>query len=107
MHMQEIDAGRQVTIRRQEMHKALESRFNMVEVPIDVSVVEFDAGEDGAARPVVEELWPLVEKGRVVFIPLHHEEVATAKLIVGPEVTGNAANHVARVQAPPIPGPKP
>src|ERR1700752_2579713 len=71
----------------------------MVEVPIDISVVELDAGEYGALRTVVEELWPLVEESRVVFIPLHDEKVATSKLIVRSEVARNAANHVARVQA--------
>ena len=89
--MRKIDAGGQVAIRWQDVYKALESRVDMVQVPIDIGVVEFDAGENSAARAVVEELWPLVEEGRVVFIPLHYEEGATPKFIVGPEVARNTA----------------
>ena len=51
----------------------------MGEVSIDVGMVELDAGQNDRLRAVVKKFWALIKKGRVVFITLDDEEVATSR----------------------------
>jgi hypothetical protein len=66
-------------------------------IGVDVRVVEFEVVEDGRARPVVQELGPLVEERRVVLVGLDHERPA-AKTRRHAEVLRHAADQKAGVQ---------
>ena len=50
----------------------------MIEIAVNIGVVEFDAGQDDMARPVVEKLRPLIKKRRVILVALEHHVLARA-----------------------------
>ncbi len=90
-------AGGQEAVLRHQVHEALEGALVVRLVPVDVGVVQLARGEDRRARPVVQELGPLVEVGRVVLVPLDHEGLAPAQPEVGVEVAGDAAHQERRI----------
>jgi len=52
-------AGSRVAVRRKEREELLERALVVGGVAVDVRVIELGAGEDGGARPVVQELGAL------------------------------------------------
>ncbi len=77
---------------RNEVHEALESRFNRIEIFVDIGVIEFDRGEDKGVWKVVQKLWTLVEKCRVVFVAFEDEMVARSEAEAAAEIFGDASN---------------
>ena len=65
----------------------------------DVAVVELEVVQHDRARPVMDELRPLVEEGRVVLVGLDHEELRIGEPRRYREVMRDTAHEEARVQA--------
>src|SRR5258706_16173708 len=61
-------AGGGVALRRNQRVELLEGALVVRRIAIDVGVIELGAGDDRGARPVVQELGPLVEVGGVVLV---------------------------------------
>ncbi len=60
--------------RRHGANQMVELALDCSEIVKDVGVIEFQVVQHGCARAVMHELAALVEKGRVVFIGLDHEQ---------------------------------
>ena len=65
----------------------------------DIRVVELEIVEHHGARPVMDELAALVEKGGVVLVRFDHEKRRAAKPRGNAEVAGHAADQIAGVEA--------
>src|SRR5579885_3186711 len=68
------------------------ARLYVLEIAIDVSVIEFDGGDDRAFGAIMEKLLALVEECGVVFISLDHEVRAVSEPIVRTEVQCDSPN---------------
>src|SRR5437773_460607 len=68
------------------------------EVGDNVRVIELDIADDGALRQVMNELAALVEKRRVVFIPLDDEPLAVREPRALRQIVREAADEVTRIQ---------
>ena len=69
----------------------------MRRIAVDVRVVEFGAGDDRGARPVVQELGPFVEVRGVVLVAFDDEMLAVAEAEPFVEIERDAADEQARV----------
>ena len=58
----------------------------MRQVPKNIGVIELDTGQYRQMRSVVKKFGPLVEKGRVVFVPLDDDVLACAQAIIAVEI---------------------
>ena len=72
-HRVGVPAGDDEPILGDDLDELAEVALDVGEVGVDVGVIELDARDDRRLGPVVEELGPLVEEGRVVLIPLDDE----------------------------------
>ena len=72
--------------------------LNRREVGENVRVIELDIADDGALRQVMNELAALVEKRRVVFIPLDDEPLAVREPRALRQIVREAADEVTRIQ---------
>ena len=84
----------------------MELRLDGGEVGEDVGVVEFEIVEYRGARPVVDELGALVEKGGVVFVGLDDEERAVGEPRGNAEIERHAADQEPRIQPGMIENPR-
>ncbi len=66
-------AGDEQAVLGDERDELAERRLDRLLVAEDVDVIELDRREDRRARPVVQELRPLVEEGGVVLVALDDE----------------------------------
>ena len=67
-HVRIVGGGDQKPVRRDDPDQLPERLLEVGKVPVDVGVVELDAGEQADAGAVVEELRPFVEVRGVVFV---------------------------------------
>src|SRR6201998_2163060 len=81
-----------------KIYQAFERHLHRFEIGIDVRMIKIDMREDHRIREVVQELWPLVEEGCVVFISLDDESVRWPKLEAGAEVLSHSANQERRLK---------
>ena len=93
--MRKINTGCQVAIRRQMRTKRWKAAF-LMQIPVDIGMVEFDAGEKWRCAGGSKNFGPLSKKA------VSYSSPSTTKrrrcgLIVSPEVPRNTANHVAGV----------
>ena len=58
----------------------------MRQVPKNIGVIELDAGQYRQVGSEVKELGSLVEKGRVVFVPLYDDVLPCSQAIVAVEI---------------------
>jgi hypothetical protein len=72
---------------------------NRIEIFIDVCVIVLEIVENQRTRPVMNELRPLVEEGRVVLVGLDDEAVAAAISGRHAEVGRNTTDQEAGLQA--------
>src|SRR5581483_4040443 len=75
-----------------KVHETPEGGLDRIEVAINIGMVEFDRGQGGSVRKVMQELRPLVEEGGVIFVALEEEVRAAAELKAGPEIFRDAAD---------------
>ena len=69
----------------------------MIEIPIDVSVIELDRGQDQRIRVVVEEFGGLIEEGGVVFVAFNDKCRACALTERTVKVEGDPTDKKRRV----------
>src|SRR5437868_5409882 len=50
-----------------------ETEFDLVEVPEDIRMVEFDIIYDHQLRQIMNKLGTLIEEGRIVFVPFDND----------------------------------
>jgi membrane peptidoglycan carboxypeptidase len=84
---------------RHDAHQVVELLLDRGQVRKDVAVVELEVVQHDRARPVMDELRPLVEEGRVVLVGLDHEELRIGEPRRYREVMRDTAHEEARVQA--------
>ena len=90
-------AGCGVTAGRHQRVEFLERALVVRSVAVDVRVIEFGAGDDRCARPVVQELGPLVEVGGVVLVAFEDEVLALPEPESLVEVERHASDQQARI----------
>ena len=61
-------------------YKLSEGGFEVIQVVINIRVVKFDSRENSGQGAVMQKLWSLVKKRRVVFIALGDKIVADRAL---------------------------
>jgi len=71
----------------------------MIQIPEDVGMVELHAGENSNDGVIMQELGSLVEIGRVIFIPFHHQVVSVTQIIVAAEICQNTTDNIGSPQS--------
>ena len=87
-----IAIGQEQPIARDQIDQALERSLNGGQVLKNIRVIKLQVVDDGDLGKVVDELAPLVEKGRVVFVPFNDKPVAVREPRALAEVIGDAAD---------------
>src|SRR5215510_10036762 len=81
-----VAAHNQRAVGRNDVNQPTERALDVIEIAIDVSVVELNAGEDHVGRSVVEKFRTLIEKGGVVLIALEHDIVSRPRAPAAAEI---------------------
>ena len=71
-----VAVAEQQAVARNQPDEMRERFFDRVQIFKNVRVIEFEVVDDGDFRQVMDELAPLVEKRRVVFVALDDEPLA-------------------------------
>ncbi len=99
-HPLAVDAGDERLILGQRTDQSGEGGAHVIDRCVDVGMIELDAGEDRGVRPVMDELRPLVEIGRVILVAFDDEVAAGAsRTRKSAEVTNQSADQIPRLMA--------
>ena len=74
-----VSIAQNISICRNDSQKMSETSGDVLQVPENVSVIEFQVVQT-RTRAIVNEFASLVEKGGVVFIPLDHKGGLTSPI---------------------------
>ena len=91
-----VDQGQAVA--GDDLGQPAEAQFDFLQGIVNIRVIKFNVVDDHQFREVVQEFGTLVEKRRVVLVPLQHGKIGIRKTAPASEIAGNAANHEAGVQ---------
>ncbi len=74
--MRAVLAGDQNAGGRRFCRQVRKHRFDMVQIPENIGMIELHAGHDRDKRIIMHEFGPFVEKGCIVFIAFNHQVVS-------------------------------
>ena len=94
-----VAVGQQHAIARDEIDEALERELDGGQIGKDIGVVEFEVVDDANLGEVVSEFASFVEERRIVFIPLENDPRAIGETGSTSEISGDAADQEAGIQA--------
>ena len=62
----------------------------MVQVAIDIGMVEFNTGQDGRIRIIMEKLGPFIKEGGIIFIGFNDDAISGTGPIIALEIGQDA-----------------